>query len=128
MSNFFKNFILDEEQREETFNIIDIGFLDSDMYPVLTCDEYDDIEAYYLFNRIKIWQKKMRKENKSSNFKIMKLLFCILLFLSIPLGIFYSLHEYKNYETNSNFAEHSIINFKQLTMKEKIKILIKGCL
>lgn len=93
MSNFFHNFILDEEQREETFSVVDIAFWDSDMYPLLTCNQYDDIEAYYLFNRIKIWQKSpVKNDNKSIKDKLIMFLLSVLLVVSIPLGLLYEIH------------------------------------
>lgn len=132
MSNFFHNLILDEEQQDETFDYIDISFPFSDeFHRLLTYDQYDDIEAYYLFNKVKIWQKKVNDKNENKKNKMLMFLIHIIsvliIFLCISLGILYSIHEneIENINSISISTEQPVIKFKELTIKEKFKSLLK---
>lgn len=128
MSNFFKNFILDEEQQEETFDYIDISFPFSDeFHRLLTCDQYDDIEAYYLFNKVKIWQKKINKDDKRSlKEKIIMFLLSVLLVVSIPLGLLYEIHSNELERDRASYSKQAPKQWNELSLKTKIRLVLRA--
>ena len=122
MSNFFHNFILNEEQQDETFDYIDISFPFMDeFHRLITCDQYDDIETYYLFNKVKIWQKKI--EVKKSNKNLLLFITSFLVILSLIVGFIY------NYQTKLDddlVVINQKFNFHELSIRSKIKVIIKA--
>ena len=62
MKKFFKNFILkDISEIQHKRIILEIGFLNSEFYPLLTEVKRETLKQYYLFNKIKCFEKRERK-------------------------------------------------------------------
>lgn len=63
----FDGIILDEEEMEKTERFVDISFFQSEFHLLLSSRIVADYEEFYLFNRIKIWQKKLDKRDVEEN-------------------------------------------------------------
>lgn len=55
--------------------LIDIGFMDSDMYPVLTREKTNNKIKYYLFDKIKIFQKGIENRKLIKSVKLLGIVF-----------------------------------------------------
>lgn len=123
VSNFFSNFILDEEQREETFDEILISVGNSDEHRLLTSDYDGEFESFYLFNRIKVWQKKV--EDKNSNKNLLMFMLSFFLMLSIIIGSIYC-YQTKIKNNATPLSNNQKNNSYELPLKSKIKVIVKA--
>ena len=123
LSNFFSNFILDEEQREETFDEILISVGNSDEHRLLTSDYDGEFESFYLFNRIKVWQKKVVDKNSNKNLLMFMLSFFLM--LSIIIGSIYC-YQTKIKNNDTSLSNNQKNNSYELPLKSKIKVIVKA--
>lgn len=55
--------------------LAEIGFMDSDMYPILTKEKTNDKIKYYLLDKIKIFQKRIETRKLIKSFKFLGIAF-----------------------------------------------------